>query len=78
MWSAGARIVREPRLAGKVSESFRIAAEDVDKIVREAPPASLRVQLPTQFDLTSKVKPAKAIAITVSPALLAPADEINE
>jgi hypothetical protein len=36
------------------------------------------VQLPTQFDLTIKVKPAKAIAIAVSPALLARADEIIE
>jgi putative ABC transport system substrate-binding protein len=60
------------------SDRFRHTATLVDKILRGAKAAELPVQQPTKFDLTINLKTAKVLGLSVSPSLIARADEIIE
>ena len=56
----------------------RRVAVYVDKIIKGAIPAEMPVEQPTKFDLIINLKTAKALALSISPILIAQADEVIE
>ena len=60
------------------AEIYTIAAEQVAKILNGARPSDLPLRQATRFELVINNRTAKALGITIPPALLLRADEVIE
>jgi putative ABC transport system substrate-binding protein len=65
-------------LGPRYSDLYRRAATYLDKILKGTKPADLPVEQPSKFEFILNLKTAKALGLTVSPALVARADQVIE
>lgn len=61
-----------------LSDLYRRKADFIDRVFKGANPAEMPIERPTKFEFLINLKTAKAFGLTISPSLLAQADEVIE
>jgi putative ABC transport system substrate-binding protein len=74
LWEAGVLATYGPR----VPSLYRRAGAFIDKILKGANPADIPVEQPEEFQFLINLRTAKALGITVPPAIMARADKVIE
>jgi putative ABC transport system substrate-binding protein len=59
-------------------ELWRRIATYVDRILKGTPPSDLPFELPTRFEMVINLRTAKELGLTMSPSIIARADEVIE